>query len=66
VKSVLSWNTNANSDQIKIYSVNGVLMLQSSTIQSSSIDLSCLPKGMFFCQFCKGSQVIHTEKFIKD
>ncbi|MEI6554299.1 MAG: T9SS type A sorting domain-containing protein [Paludibacter sp.] len=66
VKSVLSWNTNSNSNLIKIYSVNGVLLLQSSNTQCGSIDLSGLPKGMYFCQFRKGNQVIHTEKFIKE
>lgn len=66
VKSVLSWNTNANSDMIKIYSVNGVLLLQSSNMQSGSIDLSVLTKGMYFCQFYKGKQTIQTEKFIKE
>lgn len=66
VKSVLRWNTSPNSDQINIYSVNGVLLLQSSNMQSGSIDLTGLQKGMYFCQFRKGNQVIHAEKFIKE
>ncbi|MEI7677674.1 MAG: T9SS type A sorting domain-containing protein, partial [Bacteroidales bacterium] len=66
VKSVLNWNTNASFDQIKIYSVSGILLLQSSNMQSSSIDLSYLSKGMYFCQLRKGNQVIQTEKFIKE
>jgi len=35
-------------------------------MQSGSIDLSCLTKGMYFCQFSKGKQIIQTEKFIKE
>ena len=66
VKSVLSWNTNANSYMIKIYSVNGVLLLQSSSTQSGSIDLIGLQKGMYFCQLCKANQFIQTVKFIKE
>ena len=66
VKSVLNWNTNANFDQIKIYSVSGILLLQSSFMQRGSVDLSGLPKGMYFCQFSKGKQILQTEKFIKE
>jgi len=66
VKSVMSWNANANADQIKIYSTNGILLIQSSNILSGSINLSQLQSGMYFCQFCKGNQVIQTGKFVKE
>jgi uncharacterized repeat protein (TIGR02543 family) len=66
VKSELRWNSNSNSDQIKIYNVNGMLLLQSSNVQCGSIDLSRLSNGMYIYQFCKGKQVIQSGKFIKE
>ncbi|MEI6554294.1 MAG: T9SS type A sorting domain-containing protein [Paludibacter sp.] len=66
VKSDLRWNMNTNFDQIRIYSVSGILLLQSSNVQTGSLDLSHLQRGMYFCQFTNGNQVIQTGKIIKD
>lgn len=65
-KSVLNWNINTNTDRARIYSINGVLLLQSTILNSKSIDVSHLNSGMYFLQFCKGNRVIHTAKFIKE
>jgi len=66
VKSVLRWTYSPQVDCVKIYGVNGVLVNQSTLTQGGSIDVSLLRKGMYFCQFCKGNQIIHSQKFIKD
>jgi Secretion system C-terminal sorting domain len=66
VKSSLNWKTNANFDQMRIYSINGVLLVKLSNIESGFINLNHLQRGMYFCQFCKDNQVIQTEKFIKE
>jgi hypothetical protein len=66
VKSDLRWNINANFDQIRIYSVSGILLLQSSNVQNGSLDLSHLQRGMYFCQFTNGNKVIQTGKIIKE
>jgi hypothetical protein len=65
VKSILRWNSNTSFDQIRIYSVSGILLLQSSNLQTGSLDVSHLQNGMYICQFSKGNQVIQTGKFIK-
>lgn len=66
VKLVLSWNTNEDPNQIKIYSVNGVLLFESSDINSGSVNLAFLPKGLYLCQFMKGKQLIYVGKIIKE
>jgi hypothetical protein len=66
VKSDLRWNSNTSFNQISIYSVSGILLLQSSNVQTGSLDVSHLQRGMYICQFSKGNQVIQTGKFIKD
>lgn len=65
-KSLLYWNNNTNTDKARLYSINGVLLLQSTDLNSRSIDVSHLDNGMYFLQLCKGNQVIHTAKFIKE
>jgi hypothetical protein len=66
VKSDLRWNINANFDQIRIYSISGILLLQSSNVQNGYLDLSHLQRGMYFCQFTNGNKVIQTGKIIKE
>jgi hypothetical protein len=66
VKSALRWNINTHFDQIRIYSVNGILLLQSSNVQNGYLDISHLQRGMYFCQFSKGNKVIQTGKIIKE
>ncbi|MEI7677589.1 MAG: T9SS type A sorting domain-containing protein, partial [Bacteroidales bacterium] len=66
VKSVLRWTYSPQVDCVKIYGVNGVLVNQSTLTQGGSIDVSLLRNGMYFCQFCKGNQIIHSQKFIKE
>jgi hypothetical protein len=65
-KSVLYWNINTNTDRARLYSINGILLLQSTDLNSRSIDVSHLNSGMYFLQLCKGNRVIHTAKFVKE
>ncbi len=66
VKSVLNWNSSLNIDRVRIYNIYGILQFQSNNPDINSVDLSHLPRGMYFIQLLKGNQVIHTGKFIKE
>ena len=66
VKSNLSWYTNTDFEQIRIYNLSGVLLLQSSDNENRSLNLSHLPSGMYICQLTKGNQVIQSGKISKD
>ena len=66
VKSNLRWYTNTDFDQIRIYNLSGVLLLQSSDKENSSLNLSHLPSGMYICQLTKGNHIIQSGKISKD
>ena len=66
VKSNLSWYTNTDFDHIRIYNLSGVLLLQSSDKENSSLNLSHLPSGMYICQLTKGNHIIQSGKISKD
>ena len=66
VKSNLRWCSNTDFDQISIYNLSGILLLQSSNNKSYSLDVSQLQSGIYICQITKGNQVIQTGKISKD
>jgi uncharacterized repeat protein (TIGR02543 family) len=65
VKMNLNWNASTDFDQLRIYNVSGVLLLQSNK-QNNSVDVSHLKQGLYLCQFTKGNQIIKNGKFIKE
>lgn len=66
VNAGLRWNSNAEFDQIKIYDLSGILLLQSLNNQNSFLDVSHLQKGIYICHFIKVNKLIQTGKFIKN
>lgn len=62
--SIIIKNINNIHSNVKIYNVNGCIILDKEISCDKSLNLkNC--KGLFIIQICEGNSIIHTEKIIK-